>query len=88
MGFAPIRESCTDFHFPFTDDELTGPGYMNQLACEHKKEDEVLIVLVIPVLVSGIVLSDCLLLTFQPCPFMWLKEPGNESVDFIRQSPK
>ena len=37
MGFAPIRESCTDFHFPSTDDELTGPGYMNQLACEQKK---------------------------------------------------
>ena len=37
MGIAPIRESCTDFHFPSTDDELTGPGYMNQLACEQKK---------------------------------------------------
>ena len=31
-GLPPIRESCTDFHFPSTDDDLTGPGYMNQLA--------------------------------------------------------
>ena len=37
MGVAPIRESCTDFHFPSTDDELTGPGYMDQLACEQEK---------------------------------------------------
>ena len=36
MDIAPIRESCTNFHFPSTDDELTGPGYMNQLACEQK----------------------------------------------------
>ena len=27
-GFAPIRESCTDFHFPSTNDELTEPGYI------------------------------------------------------------
>ena len=25
------------FSLPSTDDELTGPGYMNQLACEQKK---------------------------------------------------
>ena len=25
------------FHLPSTDDELTGPGYMDQLACEQKK---------------------------------------------------
>ena len=25
------------FHFPSTDAELTGPGYINQLACEEKK---------------------------------------------------
>ena len=37
MGIAPIREPCTDFHFPSTDDEHTGPGFMNQLACEQKK---------------------------------------------------
>ena len=36
-GFAPIWESCTDFHFPSIDDELTGPGYIDQLACEQKK---------------------------------------------------
>ena len=26
------------FHHPSTDDELTGPGYMDQLACEQKKK--------------------------------------------------
>ena len=36
-GFAPIRESCTVFHFSSTDDGLTGPGYIDQLACEQKK---------------------------------------------------
>ena len=36
-GFAPIRELCTDFHFSSTDDGLTGPGYIDQLACEQKK---------------------------------------------------
>ena len=36
-GFAPIRESCTDFHFSSIDDGLTGPGYIDQLACEQKK---------------------------------------------------
>ena len=41
MSFAPIRESCTDFDFPSTDDELTGPGYMNQLACEQKIMDRI-----------------------------------------------
>ena len=25
------------FHFSSTNDELTGPGYMDQLACEQKK---------------------------------------------------
>ena len=25
------------FHYSSTDDELTGPGYINQLACEQKK---------------------------------------------------
>ena len=38
-GFAPIRESCTDFHFSSTDDGLTGPGYIDQLACEQKKKE-------------------------------------------------
>ena len=36
-GFARIRESCKDFHFSSTDDGLTGPGYIDPLACEQKK---------------------------------------------------
>ena len=39
MGIAPIRESCTDFRFPSTDDEHTGPGYMNQRPASQKKPD-------------------------------------------------
>ena len=35
--FAPIRESCTDFDFSSTDNGLTEPDYIDQLACKQKR---------------------------------------------------
>ena len=40
MGFAPIRELCIDFTSPLSNNEETGPGYMNQRPASKKKKLE------------------------------------------------